>query len=281
MLGYSWTPAPPDQANPILDSFLQSMMDAAERAGYHILLFPQRGTQDQTAAYQELINTGQVDGFVLSSIEFNDPRIALLQELGFPFVAFGRSNPTWSFPYVDVDGAAGIRMATEHLLGRGHRRIAVLAWPETSRVGCDRLAGYIAALQDAGIIPPPDWIARGEGRFAFGRDATARWLAAPPDQRPTAIVALNDAMAIGAMHAARDHGLRIGVDIAITGFDDVPMAQYLTPPLTSIRQPIWEVGQQVISILTGILAGSPPPDMHVLLQPRLIIRESSVGTNTM
>lgn len=279
MIGYSWVPLPPDQANPILDHFLQSMMDAGERLGYYILPFPHPAPTRLVATYQELISTGRVDGFIVSSVSFDDPRVDLLQQQAFPFVAFGRSNPEYEFPFVDVDGAAGLRMATEHLLQSGHRRIAALAWPESSRVGRDRLKGYLEAMEAAGITPEPAWIARGEGRIAFGRAATQRWLDGPPEERPTAIVALNDAMAVGAMQAAQTCGLHVGVDLAITGFDDAPLVQYLSPPLTSIRQPIWEIGQQVVSLLVKILQGTTPARPHILVEPHLIIRESSRFTN--
>jgi len=279
MLGYSWAPSPPDQANPILDAFLQGMMEAAERASYHVLPFSHRQVTEHIATYRELLGTGRGDGFILSSVELNDPRIIFLLEQNVPFVAFGRSNPEWNYSYVDVDGAAGTRMATEHLLERGHRHIAALAWSPSSRVGNDRLSGYLSALDTAGISIEPEWIARGEGRVAFGHAATARWLELPVQQRPTAVVAFSDAMAIGAMRAAQERGLRVGTDFAVTGFDDAPMAQYLTPALTTVRQPIRAVGQQVISILVSLLAGVRPAEDRVVLQPQLIVRESSATTN--
>ncbi len=275
MIGYSWAPRPADQVNTILDQFLRSMMDAAERAGYHVLPFPHRDPQKQIAGYEELIKSGRVDGFVLSSVEFDDPRIAFLLEQNFPFVAFGRSNADWDIPYVDVDGAAGLRMATEHLIALGHRRIAVLAWPEGSRVGENRMEGYYAALQAAGIAVEEKMIARGEGRVGFGWVATLRWLERAPEDRPTAIVALNDAMAIGAMRAGEEKGLRVGIDLAIAGFDDSPMVQYLSPPLTSVQQPIWQVGQQIVRILVGILNDEATADRQILLPPRLIVRGST------
>jgi LacI family transcriptional regulator len=120
-------------------------------------------------------------------------------------------------------------------------------------------------------------VARGEGSFRFGYETTVGWLDQPLDRRPTAIVAFNDAMAIGAMQAIRERGLSIGEDIAVSGFDDAPIVQYLNPPLTSVRQPAWEVGQRVISILAGLLDGTPPIEQQVLLQPRLIVRQSSGG----
>jgi DNA-binding LacI/PurR family transcriptional regulator len=280
-LGYSWPPAPPDQANPILDQFLQSMFMAAEERGYYLLCFPYHANRErQLATYSELIDTGRVDGFILSSVEYNDPRVLFLNERNFPFVAFGRSNPELDFPWIDVDGAAGIQMAVSHLLRAGYTRIAALAWPETSRVGNNRMEGYFNALQSAGITPNPRWIQRGEGRYIFGYQATQDLLDLPKAERPNALITLNDPMAIGAMQAVRERGLIVGVDFAIAGFDDAPMVQYLDPPLTSVRQPIWEVGQQIIPMLLQFLeSGKPPTPSEVLVIPRLVVRASSGNQN--
>ncbi len=279
-IGYSWAPALPEQGNPILDQFLQGLAQAGQAAGYHVLTFPHRPGELWIEAYQGLIDTNQVDGFVLSSIEYDDPRIVLLQKCDFPFVAFGRSNPGWDFPYVDVDGAAGMAMLVEHLVAGGHRKIAALAWSETSRVGNNRMEGFRSALAAAGIHPPPDWIQRGEGVCQFGRQAAARLLDLPHGTRPTAIVAFNDFMAVGAMQAVRERGLQVGTDIAVTGFEDTPAARYLSPPLTSVRQPVLEIGRQVMTMLagllqTGTLEQQSPQATSLLLQPELVIRESS------
>ena len=274
MIGYSWAPSPKDQGNSILDQFLQSMVQAGDAAGYHLLTFPHRPEGKWIDAYCELIDTSRVDGFVLSSVEYDDPRIQLLQELDFPFVAFGRSNPNWDIPCVDIDGADGMCQVVEHLLANGLRRIAALAWPEGSRVGNNRMQGFLSTLNAAGIQTPADWILRGEGIYQFGLEAATTLLSRPADQLPDAIVAFNDFMAIGAMHAVQAKGLQVGKDIAITGFDDVPLVQYLKPSLTSVRQPIWEVGQQVIRMLLDLLAEKKTA-RNILLKPRLIVRQSS------
>jgi DNA-binding LacI/PurR family transcriptional regulator len=278
-LGYSWPPSPPDQANPILDQFLQSMFVAAEERGYYLLSFPYHADRSKMlATYRELIDTGRVDGFVLSSVEYNDPRVLLLLESNFPFVAFGRSNPELVFPWIDVDGAAGIASAVKHLLELGHRRIAALAWPESSRVGNNRMEGYFNTLHEAGITADPALVKRGEGRFAYGYKATLELLALPPAERPTALVTLNDLMAIGAMQAVRDSGLEVGEQFAIAGFDDAPMVQYLDPPLTSVRQPVWEVGQQIIPMLLAYIeTGHPPDPISKMVSSRLVIRGSTTG----
>ena len=275
MIGYSWVPTSPNQVNHILDQFLSSMLQEAAAAGYHLLPFPFREGQAQVDDYRELINTGRVDGFVISSVNYNDPRIAFLLERKFPFVAFGRSNPELDFPNVDIDGASGLCQAVEYLISRQHRRIAAIAWPEDSRVGNDRLGGFFEAMKAGGLEIRPEWIERGEGTFEFGRQAAVRLLGSSASERPTAIVALNDTQAIGALHAARQLGLEIGQDVAIIGFDDAPMSQYLFPPLTTVRQPIQEAGRECVEILVALMKGNQPLKRNVLLQPELIRRTSA------
>ena len=273
MIGYSWLPNSPDQINQILDQFLSSMVDEAEAAGYHLLPFPfQSGHVDD---YRELIDTGRVDGFVISSVEYDDPRVSFLMERKFPFVAFGRSNPGWNFPYVDVDGAEGFRQATKNLIDRGIRHIGVLAWPDDSRVGNDRMAGFFEAMNATGLDVNPKWIERGEGTFEFGYLASLRLLALPAANRPKAILAMSDAMAIGGIRAARESRLDVGRDIAIIGFDDAPMSQYLFPALTTVRQPIREAGRKCVEILVSLMKGEKPAEQHVLLPPSLITRSSA------
>jgi DNA-binding LacI/PurR family transcriptional regulator len=229
-IGYSWSPAPYNETNPILDEFLQSMFKTAELDGYYLLCFPFHEDRDrQIEAYSELIDTGRVDGFILSSIEYNDARVELLLERGFPFVGFGRSNDELVFPYIDVDGGQGLYEAVMHLAGEGRRRIAALAWPEDSRVGNNRMAGYFRGMADAGLSVDPQLVLRGLGNFEYGFEAAEGLLQLPAAHRPDALVALNDYMAIGAMAALRKHGLTPGEEIAVTGFDDNPIARYLQP----------------------------------------------------
>lgn len=276
LIGYSWEPSTPDRVSPILDQFLSSTVEAAEAVGYHILLFPSHKVIDQSAIYQDLVRTGRVDGFIITSTNYDDPRIRLLQALAFPFVAFGRANPEWSFPYVDIDGRAGVRAATEHLLHQGHRRLALLAWPEGSRTGTARVNGYLEALHKAGIMLEPAWIKRGEGEVAVGFRLTTELLQLPPALRPTAIVAVDDHLAIGAMQAVQTAGLRVGGEVGVTGFDDTPGVQHLSPPLTSVRQPIWQVGQKIVQLLIQLIQGASPAQCQLTLAPRLIVRQSSL-----
>ncbi len=275
LLGYSWRPSLPDQFNPILDRFLQATAEAAARHGYRVLTFPSSTVEDELALYEEMILVGQVDGFVLSNTNLEDLRIRSLMESGFPFVAFGRSDPGMKFPWVDIDGTAGIRMATRHLVERGHRRIACLAWPELSLTGRYRLEGYLAALADAGLSADGDWIVRGENTHSDAYAMTRRVLALPADRCPTAIVAMSDLMAMGALNAIWDAGQQPGRDVAVTGFDDAPVARFLRPPLTTLRQPIGEVGERLVTMLVDLCRSRPVAEPHVILQPELVVRGSS------
>lgn len=277
LIGYSWKPNFQSRVNPILEQFLRSIVQAAEQSSYHILLFPYCIQDDMLTAYRDLIRTNRIDGFILSDLIYDDPRVELLLELDFPFVAFGSSNPEWEFFYVDVDGRAGLRMATSHLVEQGHKRIAALAWPPNSRVGKARLNGYLEAMQKAGIQIDQDWVLRSEGAIEFGYQATNTLLDLPEARRPTGIVTIVDSLAIGAMRAVTDRGFIIGSEVGITGFDDSPFVQCLSPGLTSLRQPIDEVGQITIKLLVDILSGKKPEERQIMLTPELIIRGSSLG----
>jgi DNA-binding LacI/PurR family transcriptional regulator len=279
-IGYSWPPSSPDRENIILDQFLQSMFLAAEECGYYLLCFPYYAdVSKHLATYNELIETRRVDGFILSSIEYDDPRVKLLLERNFPFVGFGRSNPELIFPWIDVDGGLGIREAMLHLLEKGHRRIAALAWPLDSRVGNNRMEGYFSAMQEVGITPESEWVKRGEGVFDFGYKSTLELLELAAEYRPTALIALNDMMALGASQAIKDRGLSVGKDFAVIGFDDAPMVQYTFPSLTTLRQPITEIGQRIIDMLMEYInTGSIPKTPNILVAPQLIVR-SSTATN--
>jgi len=275
MIGYSWRPVPPDQFNPILEKFIHSMAEAAARHDYHVLTFPCPDPHDEVDVYREMVGSGRVDGFVLPNTNLNDRRIRYLLDEGFPFIAFGRSNLEWDFPWVDVDGADGLQQAVNHLVELDHQNIACLAWPEASLTGQYRLDGYRAAMSSAALPVDPTWVIRIQNDYQHACRATQTWLNLPPDRRPTAVVALTDLMAIGVINAATDAGVTVGQDLAVVGFDDAPIAGYLRPSLTSLRQPIAEVGERVVTMLIDLVRGETLSPAQVLLRPRLIVRDST------
>ena len=271
LLGYAWHQVDADQVNTVLDRFTYALARSAEAAGYHMLTFTYP-LDDPIPVYDELIRTGRVDGFVVGSTNRDDARVRFLLDQAFPFVSFGRANADWNFLWVDTDGEAGTRDAVAYLVGLGHSRIAMAAWPEESLSGGFRVAGYLDGLRRAGIEPEPAYLLRGENSEAAGRDALTAWLALP--QPPTAVVAISDLVAIGLMNEAERRGLVVGRDLSVIGFDDAPMAQYLRPALTTLRQPIAEIGASLIAMLEEAIKGTPPEQRHILLPPRLIARAS-------
>lgn len=270
MLGYRIEPVRPDAVSPVLDRFLHALADAAKDDGYHLLLFT-AGPDDEQTTYAELVRSAVVDGFVISGTDHADPRPKWLLELGVGFVAFGRTDRD-DHPWVDVDNAAGTTAVVEHLVERGHRRIAFLGWPEGSVTGDARADGWRATLAlhglDATGLDPRDL-----DTVESGVRLAAHLLdSADP---PTAYVCVSDVLALGALQTLTARGVAVGAGgVAVTGFDDTPTAALVSPSLTSVRQPLEEVGRTVIRLLTGTLAGHAATP-GVLLEPALVVRHSS------
>ncbi|HZD11019.1 MAG TPA: substrate-binding domain-containing protein, partial [Candidatus Binatia bacterium] len=232
------------------------------------------GGAPRAEVYHELFYRNQVAGFLLADTVQDDPRVAMLIDEGIPFATFGRANAEWDFHWVDVDGRYGLRIVVEHLLGDGHRRVGFITWPTGSQSGAYREQGYRQALERYGIDPREEWIVRGKHSAELGRRGVRTLLQLPAERRPTAIACVSDLVAIGALDGAAKAGVQVGEDLAITGFDDVSLGQYLQPPLTSVRQPIAEVGERVVDLLLRQIRGEEIAQKGVLLKPELIVRAS-------
>ncbi|HEY5200487.1 MAG TPA: LacI family DNA-binding transcriptional regulator [Acidothermaceae bacterium] len=273
MLGYRIEPARDGVSSPVLDRFVHALAATARGAGYHLVLFTTDDETTELETYDDLIRTNAVDAFVLSGLHYVDPRQRWLTERGAPSVAFGRS---WGVEddslWVDVDGAAGTAQAVDHLVEAGHRRIAFVGSPADNAVGDDRLDGWRTAMRRH-ALPTRDASIRGVDSLETGARATAKLLDAA--QPPTAIVCASDTLAAGCLHQAAATGLQVGRDIALVGFDDSQVAALLQPGLSSVRQPLEEVGSEIVRLLTAVLAGDEPRVPHVLLTPTLVVRESS------
>lgn len=273
IIGYPWNFGPsPGEVNAILEEFLHYTMFYAEQRGRHLLLV-RAPAENGLAVYDDLIKSQRVDGFILSHTVHNDERIQHLYKIKFPFVAFGQSASSLDEEtcWVDVDGMSGIRMATQHLIEQGHRRIALIRQPPDSVSGNDRYRGYVAALAEAGVPYNPELVVIAEHRVSDGYLAAQALLDLPT--LPTGIVAMSDTIALGAMQAMRDRGCHA----ALTGFDDIPLGEFLTPALTSVRQPIQEVAELVVEMLIQQIDDEAFIPQQHLLSPTLVIRASSLG----
>ncbi|MCF3960532.1 LacI family DNA-binding transcriptional regulator [Streptomyces fuscigenes] len=270
LIGYGVQPMPAGVSTPVHDDFLHALSDSADRAGYRILLFA-ASADGEADRYDELLREHSVDAFVLSNTNRGDKRPAWLLKRDVPFVAFGRS---WSArehgDWVDVDGAHGTAAAVGHLVAAGHRRIAFLGWPRGSGVGDDRARGWREAMREH-ALPTRDLRVSSVNDVDAAREAVAPVLA-----RATAVVAASDTLALGCYRALRDRDLSPGRDVAVVGFDDSPAAALLAPALSSVRQPLREVGRACIGLLMDRISAPGGAAQHVLLPPELVVRESSV-----
>uniref|UniRef100_UPI000DF850CB LacI family DNA-binding transcriptional regulator n=1 Tax=Desertihabitans aurantiacus TaxID=2282477 RepID=UPI000DF850CB len=213
-----------------------------------------------------------VDGLLLISAHARDPLPAALLAAGVPLVTAGRS-PLTGMSWVDVDNAGGARTAVEHLLGRGCRRVVTIAGPQDMSAGADRLAGWREALLAAGHEPVTAMAAAGDFTKAHGEQAMHRLLARWPDL--DGVFCASDLLAAGALETLRAAGRRVPDDVAVVGFDDRPLAQHLTPPLTTVRQPVGEIGRQMTRTLLGLLDAPGPAEATSVVLPTHLVRRGS------
>ena len=262
----------PRFSDPFFSELLAGIGNKAAEREYDLLVSTCAPGAEELEVYERMVRGRRVDGILVVRTRHRDQRIAYLVDHGFPFVTFGRSDLEADFPYLDVDGEAGIRELTQHLVSLGHRRIAFITALPNLMFASHRLEGYRQALAINDIPFDDMLIAVGELTKASGYEAARAFLTW--DERPTAIVACNDLMALGAISAAQRLGLRVGRDVAIVGFDDVPLAEHVHPPLTTVRQPIYEIGQRICDMLICVLRDGALDERHVILRPQLVVRES-------
>ncbi|MFF3820146.1 LacI family DNA-binding transcriptional regulator [Streptomyces bluensis] len=276
LIGYGIQPAA--FSYPVLDRFLHAVSQAAEEAGYRILLFACPPGGPTLEGYEELLDQHEVDGFVLSGTERGDPRQAWLTKRGVPFVGFGR---TWSGrpigDWVDVDGASGTDAAVEHLVALGHRKIAFLGWERgSSGAGDDRAEGWQRAMRRHGLPT------RGRRGQSSVNDSDVARAAVKPllDGGATAVVAASDMLALGCYQTLRERGQTPGRDVAVIGFDDSPTAELLSPALSSIAQPLEAIGRECVRLLLARMAAPDAPPERILLEPSLVVRDSATASLT-
>jgi LacI family transcriptional regulator len=269
----------PENEHTFADSFFSQLMMGIGRGvsinGYDLLISAQVPGDEEMAAYRRIVGGNRVDGMVVARTRQHDERIAYLKTQRIPFVVSGRLSPdkVSDFPYIDTDSQAGLRMAVNHLTELGHRHIGLILPPQEMAYSAYRFNGYCEGLMDANIPYRDDYVVMGDLQQSGGQRMAHHLLEQFPEI--TAIIACNDHMAFGAMRAVQEHQRRVGPDVAVIGFDDIPSAEHAHPALTTIRQPIFEIGQRLADMLIRILEGQTGTAEQVLLEPTLVIREST------
>jgi LacI family transcriptional regulator len=268
----------PRFSDPYFSELLAGIGNKAANQGYDLLVSTRAPGDEELLAYRQMVQGNRVDGLVVVRTRQHDERIEYLRSVKFPFVAFGRVEGELDFPFVDEDGAYGMKLVADHLVNLGHKRIACIASPPELTFSQYRLDGLRSRLQELNTPLDSTLIRIGDLTQRSGYEQATELLDLP--QPPTAIVAFNDLMAFGAMSATQDRGLAVGSDVSITGFDNIPMSAHSHPPLTTIDQPIYQIGSIVCEMLVKCVQGEVLEEKQVLLQPELNIRGSSGKAKT-
>jgi LacI family transcriptional regulator, galactose operon repressor len=264
---------------PYFSHLVAGVAEALYEQDMRLVLCPTLHEHAREVSLLERLMHGTTDGAVIILPEESSEELEQLVNHGYRFVVIDPTVPVNErVPAVSAAHTAGANQAMKHLLSLGHRRIGAITGPRGVKATDDRRRGYFAALAEAGIARDPELEIESNFELRGGVDAAQRLLdLADP---PTAIFCFNDNMAIGAMRVARERGIRVPEDLSIIGFDDLDEAGIVNPALTTIRQPLAEMGRMAISLLMRLLEDQPIETLHIELATRLVIRESTAPVRT-
>lgn len=258
---------------------LAGVSEAFYEEGIPMVLCPTMHEHDREASLLERLRQGTTDGAILILPEESHEELSALREQGYPFVIVDpHTAPDEHVPTVSAAHTSGAREATAHLVSLGHRRIAVITGPSGWLATEERLRGYRSALADVGVVPRPGLQVESDFSTGGGREAAKRLLSQA--EPPSAIFAFNDMLAIGALQAARELGLRVPEDVSVVGFDDTFEASIVLPALTTVRQPLAEMGRMAVAQLVRLLQNRRIEALHVELATQLIVRDSTAPPAT-
>lgn len=266
----------PDQvfADHFLPQVLAGFSKATSSQGYH-LLFEPIPPGDTSGAYTRLVQERHVDGIVLSGPRSDDHELLNIYREGAHIVLIGQLQGV-DIPSIDVNNIGGAYLAVKHLISLGHRRIGLITnAPLQYTASADRLEGYRKALEEAGIAFQAELVRHGAFTPASGFQAMTELLEQKP--LPTAVFVASDTVALGALQAIRQRNLRIPEDLALIGFDDIPLAEFTDPPLSTVRLPAFSLGWGAAEHLIRLINGKEIDNRHVLLETELIVRQSCGG----
>jgi LacI family transcriptional regulator len=269
----------PNLDNSYVGTIMRGIDQELERANYDLVLYTSHRHPGHESFYVSAIANGLTEGLLLVAPLVPTTYLEALREQNFPYVLIDQADTTENSSVVEATNWQGAYEATRYLSQLGHTRIAFITGALAVRSAVDRLRGYKAALADCDIPVRKDLVIEGDYQQQTGYEA-AKSLLQSLDPPPTAIFASNDLSAFGAMDAARECGLRIPDDISIIGFDDIPQASLVYPKLTTVRQPLEQMGQVAVKILLEQIEDRSRPPQRVALATQLVIRDSCVPYQT-
>lgn len=262
----------PDITNPFFAEIARGVEDAANKNNFNVILCNTDDKLKKERTYLEILREKRVDGLILGTAHIRDQSILELEKKKFPYILISRNVERLNKNCIIIDDLAGGMMATEYLIKLGHHRIAHISGPLKTRSGLNRLKGYQLALKKHKIEYNDELVGEGDFRINGGYQVMKRFLKLP--DQPTAIFAANDLLALGAMQAIQKKNFYIPEDFSIIGFNDIELASFVYPSLTTIRQPILEMGNLAVKMLLKIIIDGEFNQGKIVLKPKLIIRES-------
>jgi LacI family transcriptional regulator len=263
----------PDSANPFFAEISRCIEDETFKKGYSVFLCNTELDIQRELFYVDVLSKKQVDGIIFVAAGDQADSLDFLVSRNMPVVMIDRDVPNVEVDAVLTDHRLGGYLATRHLLELGHTRIACIAGPSSITPSAERIIGYRKALEEAGLPYDEKLVLRGDYHAQSGMDITHTILRMDP--RPTAIFALNDLMALGALRAAAEAGCSVPSDLAVVGYDDLELSHFTNPPLTTIAQPKTEIGAQAVDLLVDRMSRKDRPPSRVVLPPELIVRRST------
>jgi len=255
-------------ADPYFPLLLRGISSMCNTRNYSVMLWLAEPEYERRMI-SRILHNGLVDGVVIASILIDDPIIQSLIESKMPFILIGR-HPTIDVNYLDVDNLQSGHKATAHLIHLGYKRIGTITGSLNQVSGYDRYQGYLQALEDSGLPVIPELVAEGSFTEEGGYNAMQHLLKYKPD----AVFVASDKMAYGAMRAVREAKLRIPEDVAIVGFDDIPASSTTEPPLTTVRQPVLQMGRKAVDLLIDVIEKGTKSTQKAFLDTELVVRES-------
>jgi LacI family transcriptional regulator len=263
----------PDVANPFFADVARGVEHGAYAEGYNVFLCNTEEDPERELAVLKSLEEKRVDGLVLCSSRLPEDQLRAVLTQHPRAVLVNRRLEGDRVRSVLLDDERGGRLATQLLIDAGHRKLGYLSGPRVSHSGWERGVGYMAALEAAGVHPDPAWVRPCPPMVADGQAAARELLASHPEI--SALFCYNDLVAVGALQACADLGRRVPEDLAVVGYDDVPLAALVTPALTTCRVPRYELGSQTVGLLLDQINDCPEECDEIVLAPELVVRKSA------
>jgi LacI family transcriptional regulator len=263
----------PNNSNPYFAEIIQGIEDESFKLGYNIILCNSYDDPKKQAAYTRVLMEKRIDGLIIVASGSDDELNQLLSDEAIPKVLVDREVPGLAADFIESDHEQGGYLATKHLLELGHTDIACVAGPKTLLPSGDRVHGYLRALQEANVPFQNDFLAHSDFTSQGGFTAFQQLLALK--KRPSAIFVSNDLMAIGGLCAAQQAGVQIPAELSVVGYDDIALASFSTPRLTTIAQPKYEIGVLTAQVMVARIKNAELPLRREMLQTQLVIRQST------